>query len=46
MADIMHAYLGLAALATIGEEELPAFDPMFCISWKARQNMRRIPWWD
>jgi prenyltransferase beta subunit len=43
MADIMHSYLGLAALATIGEEELPAFDPMFCISWKARQNMRRVP---
>jgi geranylgeranyl transferase type-1 subunit beta len=42
--DIMHAYLGLAALATIGEEELPAFDAMFCMSWKARENMKRIAW--
>jgi prenyltransferase beta subunit len=40
----MHAYLGLAALATIGEEELPAFDAMFCMSWKARGNMKRIAW--
>jgi prenyltransferase beta subunit len=42
----MHAYLGLAALATVEEEELPPFDPMFCISWKARQNMKRISWWN
>ncbi len=40
--DIMHAYLGLAALATLSEKELPAFDPMFCISWKARQNLKRM----
>lgn len=44
MIDIMHAYLGLSALATIGEEELPAFDAMFCISGKARENMKRIAW--
>lgn len=42
----MHAYLGLAALALTGEEELLAFDPMFCISWKARQNLKRTSWWD
>ena len=38
----MHSYLGLAALATIGEEELPAFDPMLCITLKAKQNLKRI----
>jgi prenyltransferase beta subunit len=43
-ADIMHAYLGLAALATVGEEELPAFDAMFCMSRKASENMKRIVW--
>lgn len=44
MTDIMHSYLGLAALATIGDEDLPAFDPMFCISLKARQNLKRVAW--
>ncbi|KAF7502447.1 hypothetical protein GJ744_005811 [Endocarpon pusillum] len=43
--DIMHAYFGLATLATIGEDELPTFDPVFCISQKARQNLKRVSWW-
>lgn len=42
----MHAYLGLAALATTGEENLPAFDPMLCASSKASQNLKRVSWWN
>jgi prenyltransferase beta subunit len=45
--DIMHAYLGLAALATIGgsEDGLSEFDSMLCVSRKARGNLQRISWW-
>lgn len=30
--DVYHSYLGLAALATMGEPGLKSFDPAFCIS--------------
>ena len=43
--DILHAHLGLATLAAIGEPELEPLDPAFCISERARSNLLRVSWW-
>lgn len=32
LLDILHAYLGLATLSIIGDPNLPALNPTFCIS--------------
>ncbi|KKF96758.1 Geranylgeranyl transferase type-1 subunit beta [Ceratocystis platani] len=37
--DIYHSYLGLAALATMGDPTLPAFDPALCCS---RATVRKM----
>jgi len=37
--DIYHAYLGLAALATMGEPGLKGFDPTLCISSETVRKM-------
>lgn len=36
--DILHSYLGLAALAAMRESELRTIDPMLCISVSARDG--------
>ena len=41
--DIMHSYLGLAALAAMREPQLKSFDPALCLSVCAReQDERRL----
>ena len=37
-ADIMHSYLGLAALAAMREPQLKSFDPALCLSVCARER--------
>ncbi|KAG9248307.1 terpenoid cyclases/protein prenyltransferase alpha-alpha toroid [Calycina marina] len=37
--DIYHSYLGLAALATLGEADLKQFDATLCISVEQRQRL-------
>lgn len=37
--DILHSYLGLAALAAMRESELRTIDPMLCISISARDGL-------
>ncbi|KAL1894277.1 geranylgeranyl transferase type-1 subunit beta [Ceratocystis pirilliformis] len=37
--DMYHSYLGLAALATMGDPTLPAFDPVLCCS---RATVRKM----
>ncbi|KAL9131840.1 MAG: hypothetical protein Q9217_000286, partial [Psora testacea] len=39
--DILHSYLGLAALATIHEPELRSTDPTLCISMRAREDFEQ-----
>ena len=36
--DILHSYLGLAALATMRDPELRSIDPTLCISMRAKEN--------
>ena len=45
-SDILHAFLGLAALSLMGEEKVEPMDPSFCMSLRARENLRRVPWWN
>lgn len=44
-SDVLHAYLGLAALASMGVEGLPAIDATLCISNRARERIQSLPWW-
>jgi len=37
IADIMHSYLGLAALACMREPDLKSIDPALCFSVSARE---------
>lgn len=37
--DILHSYLGLAALAAMRESELRTIDPMLCFSVSARDGL-------
>ena len=38
-ADIMHSYLGLAALAAMRDPQLKSFDPALCLSVCAREQL-------
>lgn len=40
--DILHSYLGLAALATMREPELKSLDAMLCISVGAREGLEGV----
>lgn len=42
--DVMHAYLGLAALSLYGEEGIKSLDPALCISKSAAANLQRVVW--
>ena len=45
-ADMLHSYLGLAALANLGGEEegLEKIDAVLCISMRARRHLETLPW--
>ncbi len=45
ITDIMHSYLGLAALALMKESGLRSIDSTLCISLKAREHLESLPWW-
>ncbi|MCJ1474673.1 hypothetical protein MMC13_003333 [Lambiella insularis] len=42
--DILHSYLGLAALAVIKEPGLRSIDATLCISVSAREHLEGLPW--
>lgn len=42
--DVMHSYLGLAALALYGEAGVKNLDPALCISKNAAANLQRVAW--
>lgn len=42
--DVMHAYLGLAALSLYGEESIKSLDPALCISRSAAANLQNVVW--
>ena len=44
LTDVMHSYLGLAALALFGEGGIKSLDPALCISRNAAANLRRVAW--
>jgi len=39
--DLLHSYLGLAALAVMREPELRSIDPTLCISVRAREEFEQ-----
>ena len=39
--DVMHSYLGLAALAVMRHPDLKSIDPMLCMSVSAKENFER-----
>lgn len=41
----MHSFLGLAALALMGEEGLRKLDSNLCISMKAKERLMELDWW-
>ncbi|KAH0543503.1 hypothetical protein FGG08_002171 [Glutinoglossum americanum] len=45
LPDILHSYLGLAALSTMEEPGLSILDPTMCITVRARSHLVELPWW-
>ena len=43
-ADVMHSYLGLAALSLYGEAGIKSLDPALCISKNAAANLEQVAW--
>ncbi|KAI9781410.1 MAG: hypothetical protein M1839_006004 [Geoglossum umbratile] len=43
--DILHSYLGLAALSIMEEPGLLSLDPTMCITVRARNYLVGLPWW-
>ncbi|KAI5820804.1 terpenoid cyclases/protein prenyltransferase alpha-alpha toroid [Pyronema omphalodes] len=43
--DILHSFLGLAALALMREEGLNSLDPALCISMQAKERLMELDWW-
>ena len=43
-ADILHSYLGLAALSLMGEPGVKSLDPCLCISNEAKERLGSLPW--
>ena len=46
LLDILHSYLGLAALSIINEPGLKKIDSALCISVDAKEHIMRMPWSD
>ena len=44
LLDILHSYLGLAALSIINEPGLKKIDSALCISVDAKEHIMRMPW--
>ena len=44
MIDILHSYLGLAALSIMGEPGLKKIDSALCISADAKKRIMGMPW--
>ncbi|RVX73892.1 hypothetical protein B0A52_02782 [Exophiala mesophila] len=44
LPDVLHSYLGLAALAIYHEPGLKEFDATFCFSVRAVQNLKHTAW--
>ncbi|KAI9791917.1 MAG: hypothetical protein M1833_001299 [Piccolia ochrophora] len=42
--DILHSYLGLAALATLGEEGLKPLDAALCVSVETKTRLEGLKW--
>lgn len=42
--DVLHSYLGLAALSLYGEAGIKSLDPALCISREAVANLQNTPW--
>lgn len=42
--DVLHSYLGLAALSLYGESGIKSLDPALCISREAVANLQYVPW--
>lgn len=45
LIDILHSFLGLAALALMREEGLNRLDPALCISMQAKERLMALDWW-
>ncbi|KAI5795171.1 terpenoid cyclases/protein prenyltransferase alpha-alpha toroid [Geopyxis carbonaria] len=43
--DILHSYLGLAALALVREAGVNTLDPALCVSMQAKERLMALPWW-
>ena len=43
--DILHSYLGLAALAIMDEKGLKKIDSALCMSLDAKQRVMGLGWW-
>ena len=44
VADILHSYMGLAALACMREPGLKSIDPALCVSVSAREHLESLAW--
>ena len=42
--DLLHSYMGLAALACMREPGLKSIDPALCISVSAREHLESLVW--
>jgi len=42
--DILHSYLGLAALATLGDPSLKSFDAALCVSNDVKRHIESLGW--
>ncbi|KAK2748262.1 hypothetical protein FQN57_000920 [Myotisia sp. PD_48] len=45
LPDLLHSYLGLAALALFDEEGIAELDPVLCASQRVRTRLEALPWW-
>ncbi|KAI9818222.1 MAG: hypothetical protein M1827_000847 [Pycnora praestabilis] len=43
--DIYHSYMGLAALAVMGDPAVKAIDATLCLSVSAREFLESLDWW-
>ena len=44
MIDLLHSYLGLAALSIMGEPGLKKIDSALCISVDTKEKIMGMPW--
>ena len=43
--DVMHSFLGLAALSLVKEEGLAELDPALCMTVRAKKRIMEMDWW-